>query len=338
MRKYNLAALTMAAAVTMVSAGNAFAKFKFTNFDVPGGIGGTFPLNINDTDEVTGHYEDQSDVHHGFVRTSDGMITSFDVPTASSTDAVAINGKGVIVGTFSDSASVTHGFIRSADGTITTFDPAGSTGTTATGINADGEVTGGYLDSTGHPHSFLRKRNGQFVVFSPDGSVYDFGLAINNKDQIAGAYCLIAGCNPFNAYIRSKDGVITTFSVPNAKWTLPDGIDSKGAIVGNYTLQGSPGSGFLRDAQGVITSLPCATVDGIGGGWIVGHNVTGANQINQGCLIAPNGKVKIVDDPDAGDDAFGQGTQPTAINSKHHIAGYYRDSNNTYHGFVALPR
>ena len=47
-------------------------------FDPAGSIN-TVPLSINPTGEITGFYEDTSFLNHGFVRTRDGTITTFDV-------------------------------------------------------------------------------------------------------------------------------------------------------------------------------------------------------------------------------------------------------------------
>lgn len=56
-------------------------------FDAPGAGAqsgqGTIPRSINSNGEITGEYYDQYSAVHGFLRTADGSIKTFDVPGAS---------------------------------------------------------------------------------------------------------------------------------------------------------------------------------------------------------------------------------------------------------------
>jgi len=52
---------------------------SFTTFDPPGSQG-TTPTGINPAGQIVGTYFDSTFATHGFVRGSDGTITSFDVP------------------------------------------------------------------------------------------------------------------------------------------------------------------------------------------------------------------------------------------------------------------
>jgi hypothetical protein len=78
---------------------------------------GTAALSIN-AGVVTGTYLDSSGLAHGFVRTADGDLSSFDAPGASAgrgfyqgTMASNINPSGVIAGGYTDAASLSHGYI-----------------------------------------------------------------------------------------------------------------------------------------------------------------------------------------------------------------------------------
>jgi hypothetical protein len=60
---------------------------------------------------------DASDVNHGFVRASDGTITTFDVPDAGTgpfqgTIPLSNNPVDAITGYYIDANDVTHGFLR----------------------------------------------------------------------------------------------------------------------------------------------------------------------------------------------------------------------------------
>jgi hypothetical protein len=77
---------------------------------------------INPAGTVTGYFDDVNFVAHGFVRTPDGSITTFDVAGSAGTDPIRINPGDAMVGDYLDANSVSHGFVRTRDGSITTFD------------------------------------------------------------------------------------------------------------------------------------------------------------------------------------------------------------------------
>ena len=67
------------------------------SFQVPSSTA-TYPLSINDGRTVTGYYISNSGVTGGFVRSSDGQITTFNVPGSATTVPVGINTAGDITG------------------------------------------------------------------------------------------------------------------------------------------------------------------------------------------------------------------------------------------------
>jgi hypothetical protein len=71
-------------------------------------------LKINAEGIVTGSYTDANMAQHGFVRETDGIITSFDPPRGRNTTATGINASGVITGSyFYDwNAQSSIGFLR----------------------------------------------------------------------------------------------------------------------------------------------------------------------------------------------------------------------------------
>jgi probable HAF family extracellular repeat protein len=114
----------------------------FTTFDVPGA--GPFipqansplvilplPLTINSSGTVAGDYVDKNNVFHGFVRSPDGNITSFDPAGSVATfgDTSGITRAGTIAGGYLTADGVNHGFVRDPEGAITSFD-APDAGTT----------------------------------------------------------------------------------------------------------------------------------------------------------------------------------------------------------------
>src|SRR5215831_13157301 len=74
---------------------------------------------------------DSSGVNHGYVRGSDGTVTTFDVPGAGTgseqgTLGENINTPGMIDGEFIDASGAYHAFLRSKHGSITTYDVPGA--------------------------------------------------------------------------------------------------------------------------------------------------------------------------------------------------------------------
>src|SRR6516225_7596574 len=104
-----------------------------TTFDAPGaGTGsgeGTFvetPTGgINPVGEITGDSCDAVTCH-GFLRTPDGTITTFDPPGSTLTNGNGINPAGAITGNDVDAGGVFHGYLRSPDGSFTIFDAPGA--------------------------------------------------------------------------------------------------------------------------------------------------------------------------------------------------------------------
>jgi len=80
------------------------------------------PLGLNDWGAITGVYFDANGVGHGFLRTPDGKVDSFDAPGAGNltpqapwywmgTLPYSINDQGVITGYYIDAHNVSHGFL-----------------------------------------------------------------------------------------------------------------------------------------------------------------------------------------------------------------------------------
>ena len=144
----------------------------------------TSVTSINDLGVSAGYYEDPKFVNHGFLRASDGTLTTFDPPVGSlAAGPQSINSAGAITGayidatftfhaylrgpdgtfnTFENAANGFHGFLRTPDGTITEFNaPGAAKGTSALSINSVGTITGFYIDANGVIHGFLRSVPGR---------------------------------------------------------------------------------------------------------------------------------------------------------------------------------
>jgi probable HAF family extracellular repeat protein len=123
---------------------------------------GTVALGINDIGEVVGDYVAANDPipdppkpppRHGFLRSSKGVFTTFNVPGAVLTIGEGINNAGTIVGVYVLADGSEHGFVRT-NGVFMTVDVPNSSNTAINSINANGQIVGSYDDSNG-THGFL---------------------------------------------------------------------------------------------------------------------------------------------------------------------------------------
>src|ERR1700679_2196490 len=138
------------------------AKPVITTFDPPGSYA-TYALSINAGGAIVGYYRGNG--AHGFLRASDGTITTIDGPgDTGGTYAYSINGRGSITGHFADSIGP-HGFVQTSDGTFTSFDAPDSSQTYPQSINNRGTITGYYIDNSGNSHGFVRATNGTITAF-----------------------------------------------------------------------------------------------------------------------------------------------------------------------------
>ena len=211
----------------------------YTTFDVPGaGTGdfrGTVPINSAPDGTVVGFIRQsaaENDHRLGFVRDPRGNITTFDAPNAGTdvvqgTHAYSITPNGTTTGWYYDQLYVTHGFVRTRDGVISVFDlPGGGTqacrGTYvfSSEITPNGTITGYYVDDSDIAHGFLRNRGGGVSVFD----------------------------------VPTASGAGTAECIYNAG-TQPAAINMSGVIVGTYFDAFGVGHGFVRSAQGSITTF-----------------------------------------------------------------------------------
>jgi len=114
---------------------------KIITYDVPGAVNGVYPNMIVPSGAITGGYLDANNFAHGFLRNSDGTITTFDVPGVGGSfgsTGQSMNEQGTIVGSYTDPNDRVHGFLRDPKGRFTTFDVPGSIRTVIRDINPAG--------------------------------------------------------------------------------------------------------------------------------------------------------------------------------------------------------
>jgi probable HAF family extracellular repeat protein len=290
---------------------------------------GTVPWYINLEGTVSGFYIDGSYLYHGFLRTPDGKIITFDAPGAGTispgagTAAYGINIWGTITGNVTEDSYATHGFVRAPNGTMATFDAPNAYpyyGTYPEAINDRGEVVGWFWNSNGVAHGFLRSPEGNFTTFdAPDagtiamayqGTFVNYANSINNAGEVVG---YIHDKNNYGrAWLRTPDGNITTFDAPLSAQN-------------EYFDQGSMTQGSGSQSVNSVGDIIGWTIDKYG----VWH----------GFLRTPQGKMSTFDAPGAstapgGGTPWGWGTVAQNINDLGEIVGSFTDANDIFHVFV----
>jgi hypothetical protein len=330
----------------------------FITFDVPGGMG-TVATAITDG-SITGYYLDVNSVVHGFLRTDDSTLRTFDFPGAvNGTAPLGINDSGDITGAYSDNTGSTiHGFVNWAeDGSFDSFDaPDGVHGTEAKSVNGDGFITGAYFDSNNVAHGFLRSPEGDLQQFNAPGGVNGtFPYFVTDDVVVLGIY--LDASNIAHGFMRSRRGKFTEINGPDgatgqfAEFNAgpPLSMNSDGVIVGTYfsAMTSNPMGGdsrvFVRSQDGKYTTFdaanypPCCIWSAPAGindrGTITGSFLDGFN-ITHGFLRSSNGHIITLDAPGAGQGGLGQGTFPIGLTSRGVVGGFYTDSQNVSHGFL----
>lgn len=241
------------------------------------------------------------------------IINKVDAPGAGTgslqgTVAKAVDAAGDVAGSYLDATGTSHGFVYSATGTMTTFDvPGASTGkkhgTFVTAMDPAGDVAGYYSDATsGIIYGFVRAANGTITTFIvstggwPGEGTEVLGInsvgAVTGEDQ---AYD--------DAFVRSPSGTITSFSVPEPNpaygyATTGIAINTAGVVAGRYVDNTGVSHGFVRAANGAITTFD------------------------------PTG---VATQPTSYGDS---GTIPTSIDTAGDIAGTYTDTTGARHSFL----
>lgn len=182
-------------------------------------------------------------MYHGFVRSPEGSITTFDVPGATNgTEVTGINVAGTITGSWfgPPNSDVGQGYVRAADGIFTTFNVPSAGATAGFSINAAGTVAGAYYAVDSEP-GFVRTSDGTITTFGKKGGFSStVPYSINGAGEIAGILDDGVG------FVRTASGTIVGFQAPGATATYAYGINSSGAVTGWYMDANSVYHGFLR--------------------------------------------------------------------------------------------
>lgn len=161
----------------------------FYDYDVPGSLGFTVVLGLNNANDFCGSdISGATGVQSGFVSIG-GSVAEYTVADATATLGYQINSSNQVAGYYIDVNGITHGYLRDSDGSITSpIDPAGSTGTIVFGNNDAGYIVGRYSDSAGLTHGFVFLPPDTYVTFDVPGSTFTSLNGISNTGKIVGRY------------------------------------------------------------------------------------------------------------------------------------------------------
>lgn len=264
------------------------ATYSISTFDVGHGAIGvgfsysSFSAGINDSGAVVGAYIrpnfGEFPGYSGFLRTPNGVVTSFDAPIGAQaiyegTNATALNNTGQVVG-YGQYQSYRYAFARDVQGGMTIFSGGNEYSTSPFGINDGGEIVGVFLDSA-HAgvefRSFFRDASGAVTPISEPGGLQPLVNDINNIGQMVGGYGA-------HGYLRNADGSVALFDVPSdfatasgqeLLGTFARGISDSGVIVGSYVIgiSGEEPRAFVRDTDGNFSmfNVPGAVATELGG-------------------------------------------------------------------------
>ena len=257
-RIIKLALLMMAATATV-----AAEPVAFTSFDIPGATS-YFVAGINDEGLVAGSWSAADGSEIGFIRFSDGRITTPIVHPDDNTRTTvlrAVNDEAVIAGFYG--ANVSNGFLLK-EGKFRTVDFPGAVATALRGINNLGDVSGTYsiVDLNADEFGFIIPRRGPAISFKladPTGTGIVVG-GINDLRQLVGYYT--DATSTLVGFLRQPSGQFVSILFPGALSTQAYGINDCGIVVGvwgdgstAHGFYGRPGNLHSFDLPGAVATF-----------------------------------------------------------------------------------
>ena len=308
---------------------------------------GTTAIAINQNGVVAGYYGDDNYAFHGFVRSTEGVITEFDAPGLINTMVSGINSSGQIVGHGIYNSIEYLGFLRAPGGGINGFRAPSAIVTYPTGINDSGEIAGFYYTGDYVYHGFIATVSSgtfSYTLFDePNASkIPTFGTHVNgiNANGVVVGYYEDATVGAIRGFTRDREGNFASFDAPGAGTgqgygSIPFSINASGEIVGYYSDSNAVLHGFYRDALGnVIDFDPPGSVQTFAysindNGDVVGYWAPNF-QGTRGFLREPSGIITSFSAPGE----VSGGTSVFNINNAAQMTGSYVNSSGATLGFL----
>src|SRR6266576_5675346 len=237
-------------------------------FDYPGTGNQTRPQKINDVGDVVGIFVDASGASRGFVKFSDGNLSTPIVDpndAGNLTEARGINGDRRVCGDYLDSAGAFEGFFFQ-NNVFTNYAPE-PTFTVVLGVNNAGDFCGSEIPSnTGIQSGFLNI-GGVLTDFVVTDATATLAYSLNANNQSCGYYIDSSGVTT-HGFWRDSDGTIHAPIDPvGSTGTVLFGNNDKNQMVGRYTdaTGATHGILFMPPDRFVVFDFPGATFTSLNG-------------------------------------------------------------------------
>jgi hypothetical protein len=332
-----LSLITLLAMTAQASGGNAAIGFHLVNDPAASKDQGTSVNGINFFGVVTGGYGDANNVYHAMVSSppyDKSEFVTINGPGAPPlTNAWGINFEGTVTGYYVDAGGVFHGFVSELPyKSVLTLNPPGACssgascanlGTEAFSINLLGTIAGYYVDANSVAHGFVSERPYTlFKVIDAPGAC-SAGLACANLGTAILANSL-NDLGTLTGVYYDANGVAHGF-VSERPYQKFKSLDVPGACSSGPSCYGVGTQATSINLGGTITGMDTDT-SGVSHGFV---------------SEPPYTQFRTLDAPGAcaSDVAAcaGLGTSPQSIDLIGTVTGFFADSNNVHHGFVAGP-
>jgi len=214
--------------------GYVYRDGKYKAIVFPGSVNFTQASGINDSNTVVGDFMGNDHLTHGFLLTSDGQFTQYDVAVNTSTYVFGINNAGNLAG-FVGNDGANQAFV-SVGGTVTQFTFNGNP-TVAFGIDSSNNTVGQFVDTNFITHGFYRDKRGVIAQIDYPGATTTSCFGINDLGEITGYY--LNTSNVAQGFI-TKNGKFRTVPFPDAA-----GINNGGSFVGSYIGKNQENYGYV---------------------------------------------------------------------------------------------
>ena len=219
-----------------------YSRGGVSYFAAPNSANTSF-LARNDSGINVGFYSSQgtnSNINKGFILQGPAFTSVAHPKAVWGTRLTGINKYNSSVGWYLDSAEFAHGFKRFSNGGLSDLDYPGGHDTQPAGTNDNGTVAGSFADSAGE-HGFIYHGGTWAQVDYPGPAGTTQVTGISNGNMVVR---ISTSQEPYIPFIY-VNGAFKVISVPNASFTLVNGIAPGGMIIGTTVPNGtSTAEGF----------------------------------------------------------------------------------------------
>lgn len=241
--------------------GFKFVNGAFVKLMVPNSVS-TAILGVNDLGDLVGFYKKSDGSEHGFIWFHTNVVKTIDYPhppSGTNTIPFGINKAGTVVGgLWGNQNAVSAGGWVWVNGTFSNMNPTrpgavAPSGWSVNGIANSGVISGQLFQDDNFQAWFKQGTDQDFFL---DGGTEDFGYGVNSNADLVGFSPQHGGF--FAPHIEANEGTsdsteteptFKTVAFPNAKTTVPFGVNNLKAVVGTYTDSSGKVHGFMAKAN-----------------------------------------------------------------------------------------